>query len=154
MEIRLTIRRDIEGISSILDETGLFPRAFLPDMIEGFFTGTEDAGVWMTASSEGRIFGFCYAVPEKLTNGSWNMLAIAVSTGAQGKGTGSMMVASLEGYLLSRGARLIIVDTSGMDAYLETREFYKKNNYKQVACIPDFWDIGDDKITFMKKLAL
>ncbi len=154
MKIDLTKKEDITGISEILDRTELFPSELLSGMVDPFFSGAEDAGVWLTVKDKSTVLGFCYAIPEKLTNGSWNMVAIAVSPNSQKSGIGSKIVSALEEFLSKNGGRIIIVDTSGTEAYLKTREFYKKNGYMEVACIPDFWDSGDDKITLVKSLKI
>ena len=46
----------------------------------------------------------------------------------------------------------MIVDTSGTEAFAETRAFYRKNGYTEEARIRDYWADGDDKITFRKPL--
>ncbi|GFE52539.1 hypothetical protein So717_42920 [Roseobacter cerasinus] len=50
------------------------------------------------------------------------------------------------------GYRLLIVDTSGTEAFDDTRRFYAKNSYATEAKIRGFWADGDDKIIFAKRL--
>ena len=153
MTIRDTKQQDIPDLKRVLDETGLFPSEMLPDLVSGFLS--EDAGndVWLTCDSDGDVVGFCYAAPEPLTEGTWNMLAIAVLPGVQGKGSGAALVAELESRLHRLGHRVLIADTSGTAEYERTREFYRKNGYSEEARIRDFWGPGDDKVVFWKSLA-
>lgn len=51
--------------------------------------------LWLTSEMKVQAVGFCYAVPEKLTDGTWNMLAIAVLPSQQGEGLGSAIVKEL-----------------------------------------------------------
>ena len=76
----------------------------------------------------GKAVGFCYAVPEELAEGAWNMLAIAVLPTEQGGGCGGSITKHLEAELKERGQRILIADTSGADDFAQTREFYRKND--------------------------
>ena len=91
-------------------------------------------------------------MPEQLADGAWNMLAIGVRTEVQGTGAGGALCAHLEAELRERSARILLADTSGTEAFAATRRFYGKHGYEEEARIRDFWDAGDDKITFRKAL--
>ena len=121
-------------------------------MLSGFLAGDGSESVWMTAEEDGSAIGFCFASPEALTEGTWNMLAIAVLPAKQGRGAGGAIVAALEKHLAEQGNRVLIADTSGKDDFAQTREFYRKNGYAEEARIRDFWATGDDKIVFWKAL--
>jgi ribosomal protein S18 acetylase RimI-like enzyme len=99
-----------------------------------------------------KIYGLAFAAPEKLTNGTWNQLMIAVDPERHSLGVGKSLMRHLEAVLTERGARMVIVDTSSDDAFDGTRIFYRTIGYEEVARIPDFWDAGDDKITFRRLL--
>ncbi len=49
-------------------------------------------------------------------------------------------------------ARTLIVETSSLDKYHQAREFYRKHGYHEVARIPEFYGVGDDKVVFWKAL--
>jgi ribosomal protein S18 acetylase RimI-like enzyme len=153
MKIRATRQEDITGLQLVLDETGLFPRELLPDLAHRYLFDDTNSDVWLTADVNGKAVGFCYATTEKLTDRVWNMLAIAVLPGEQGKGVGSEIIRCLETGLRNDGQRALIADTSGTEEFDQTRTFYRKNGYTEVACIKDFWAAGNDKITFWKSLA-
>ena len=138
----------------VLDETGLFPSEMLPDLLAPLFSGGACSDVWLTCESEGEAIGFCYASPEELAEGTWNMLAIAVHPAAQNNGFGEALVAELEARLRKIGGRILIADTSGTPEYGKTREFYRKNGYSEEARIRDFWGPGDDKVVFWKSLSV
>ena len=65
---------------------------------------------------------------------------------------GAALTAHLEAELKSKGHRILIADTSGTDDFFQTRMFYKKNGYSEESRIRDFWNAGDDKVTFRKAL--
>jgi ribosomal protein S18 acetylase RimI-like enzyme len=152
MNIRPTRHDDLADLQAVLEGTELFPSEMLPEMINSFLSGDESSDQWLTSEVDGKAVGFCYAAPEELTDGAWNMLALAVVPLLQGKGHGGALVAQLEATLKGRGQRLLIAETSGRDAFARTREFYHRNGYIEEARIRDFWAAGDDKIVFWKSL--
>lgn len=153
MQIRPMGVEDIAGLRVVLDATELFPSEMLSDLAHGFLHDPESADLWLTCEKEGKAVGFCYAVPEELADGTWNMLAIAVLPSEQGGGFGAALVSHLETELRRRGQRILIVDTSGAEGFARTRDFYRKNGYSEEARIRDFWAAGDDKVVFWKSLA-
>ena len=153
MIVRPTKEADIAALQAVIDGTGLFPSEMLPDMIGGFLANDEDDGaLWLTCESDGAAVGFCFAKPEQLADGTWNMLAIAVDPAMQGHGCGRAIVGQLEADLAGQGARVLLADTSGLDAFAKTRKFYHECGYSEEARIRDFWAAGDDKVVFWKRL--
>jgi ribosomal protein S18 acetylase RimI-like enzyme len=152
MTIRPTQAEDVPALIIVVDETGLFPSDMLQDMLAGFLSKTQSNEILLTSEMKGQAVGFCYAVPEKLTDGTWNMLAIAVLPTQQGGGLGSAIAKELEHSLRTLGQRILIADTSGTEQFALTREFYRKCGYVEEARIRDFWAAGDDKVTFRKGL--
>ena len=93
-----------------------------------------------------------YYAPEKLTEGTYNLYLIAIHKGHQGMGMGAEIMAYIENNLRECGARILIVETSGLPEFELTRAFYKKCNYNREAVIRDFYKEGEDKVVFWKKL--
>lgn len=91
-------------------------------------------------------------MPEKFTDGTYNLLAIGVSQDSQRKGIASEMMKYIELLLKTKDGRILIVETSTDDAQIGARKFYKQVGYTQEAVIRDFWKDGEDKIVFWKKL--
>ncbi|MEM9277255.1 MAG: GNAT family N-acetyltransferase [Pseudomonadota bacterium] len=152
METRLASSEDMNAIGRIAGKTELFPPEMLPEMASDFLNNSKSNEIWLVCEDNNEVIGFCYTVPEELTDGTWNMLALAVDPASQGSGAGSAIVSELERILSNRKQRLLIVDTSGTDAFSLTREFYSKNEYEEEARIRDYWAANDDKITFRKAL--
>jgi ribosomal protein S18 acetylase RimI-like enzyme len=150
--IRTAEKQDIPGMKEVLDSTELFPSAYLEEMMSGYLTDPATDDIWFCASAGNQVMAFAYCVPEKLTDGTYNLLAIATRKAWQGKGIGKEMMRFVERWLKENKNRLLIVDTSGAPQYTLTREFYLKLGYTKEAVIRDFWKEGEDKITFRKKL--
>lgn len=148
----MVIKEDVSGLKEVLDSSGLFPSEYLDDMISDFFTNPETQAIWFTCITDNKPSAIGYCAPEKLTNGTYNLYAIAVRKELQGKGIGKTMMKFIEELLKKTNKRVLIIDTSSDQHYELTRKFYKDLNYIQEAVIKDFWNEGEDKITFLKKL--
>ena len=152
MKIRPTVPNDVSSLQHVVTKTGLFSAEMLPDMLGRFLADNRGEERWLSREEDGAVIGFCYAAQEKLTEGTWNMLAIAVLPGCQGSGTGKAIVTHLENDLRNDGHRVLIVETSGTDGFAGTRAFYHSIGYTEEARIREFWAPGDDKIVFWKAL--
>jgi ribosomal protein S18 acetylase RimI-like enzyme len=87
-----------------------------------------------------------------MTEGTWNVLLMAVCPTVQGEGYGGLLLRSIEAELRSRNARVALVETSGLDTFARTRKFYRECGYEEEARIRDFYAAGEDKIVFRKAL--
>ena len=151
--IRKTVPSDIEGLKHVLDSIELFPSEMLDDMISDFFENPNSQDIWFTATDDNIPVGIGYCAPEKLTDGTYNLYAIGVKNDLQGKGIGRLMMGYLEELLSKMGSRVLIVETSGADAFELTRKFYEDLGYAKEAVIRDFWEDGDDKVIYWKKIS-
>ncbi len=62
------------------------------------------------------------------------------------------MVQFVEAALHRAGARILIIETSGVGSYAATRAFYGKLGYHEEARIRGFYGPGDDKVILWKEL--
>lgn len=150
--IRPVTHADIDGLKNVLDSCGLFPSEYLDEMISDYFNNSDTHDIWFTSIDSGRPVAIGYCVPEKLTNGTYNLLAIGVSEDFQRKGIANEMMNYIERQLKSKDGRILIVETSSDDAQIGARNLYQKIGYTKEAVIRDFWNEGEDKIVFWKRL--
>jgi ribosomal protein S18 acetylase RimI-like enzyme len=153
MIIRDTRREDLPALIAMIDATELFPGEMLTDMAAPFLDGGEGDGFWLTAVADDSPVGVAYVEPERMTEGTWNFLLIAVHPARQGQGDGRTLLRHVEARLANDGQRLLLVETSGLPAFERTRSFYVSNGYGEEARIRDFYQAGEDKIVFRKVLA-
>jgi ribosomal protein S18 acetylase RimI-like enzyme len=87
-----------------------------------------------------------------MTDGTFNLLAIAVLKERQNAGIGRAIVHALAARLKAKGGRVLLVETSALDTYAATRAFYLADGFVQEAVIRDFYTAGEDKVVFWKRL--
>lgn len=58
----------------------------------------------------------------------------------------------LEQLLASQNQRVLLVETSALPEFDRTRAFYTQCGYTEEARIRDFYQAGEDKVVFWKKL--
>ena len=152
MTVRHTIASDLSGLKEVADSSGLFPSEYLDEMIFDYLNNPESEETWISCLLEDNTVGFGYCVPEKFTEGTYNLLAIAVRRELQGQGIGKAMMRYIEQLVSDRSGRILIVETSSDPQYSLTRDFYDKLGYRLEATVPDFWKEGEDKLIYWKKL--
>jgi ribosomal protein S18 acetylase RimI-like enzyme len=144
---------DLPGASGIIARNDLFPPEMLAPMAAPFLDGSNEDEFWLAAADRRALVGIVYCAAERMTEGTWNALLIAVDPAAQGRGVGRALMHRVEHDLAARGARLLIVETSELPAFEGTRAFYRRLGFEQEARIRDFYRADEDKIVFRRSLA-
>jgi ribosomal protein S18 acetylase RimI-like enzyme len=93
----------------------------------------------------------CYG-PTPMTKGTFDLYWIVVDPKFQGQGIGSKLLDFLEKVLREKGGRIILAETSSIPEYEKTQRFYLEKGFREVARVPDYYDQGNDRITFCKRL--
>lgn len=151
LTIRPAERQDIPAIKSVAENAELFPPEMLEDMISAYLDRSSN-DVWFVALAGDRLVGFGFCEPERMTSGTWNLLAIGVLDDWRGRGVGAAMMRQLEDRLRATGERILIVETLGTPAFERTRSFYRTNGYVEEARIREFYEPGGDKVVYWKHL--
>ena len=106
----------------------------------------------LVAEVSSTVAGYiCYG-PAPLTEGTWDIYWVAVAREKQGQGIGGALMKSAEKEIVKAKGRLSIIETSSTPAYEKTRHFHISQGYEIIACIPDFYVPGDDKLILHKRL--
>lgn len=149
--IRPILPPDLPALKAVIGSNGLFPPDLLDEMTADYFAKNNDTDHWITYLA-GQPVAVAYFAPERMTSGTYNLYLIAVDAQYQGTGIGARLLTYIEQFLLHRGGRILIVETSGLPAFERTRAFYLKCGYTQEARIREFYAPGEDKIVFWKSL--
>ena len=151
LTIRAATKADTGAIARIAEATGLFPANMLDDMIAGYLDRTK-ADIWLTAMIGGEPIGFGFCEPERMTVGTWNLLAIGVLPDWQSQGVGAQLIRHLETTLAEQGHRILLVETVDTPDFARTRAFYLAHGFVEEARIREFYEAGTDKLVFWKHL--
>ncbi|MEM9605729.1 MAG: GNAT family N-acetyltransferase [Pseudomonadota bacterium] len=153
LSVRPLTPSDFPDLTAVLDATGLFPPDLLAPMYSDASADAAEPCVWRVVCLDTRVVGFAFSRHETFTEGTWNLLAIAVHPDAQGRGAGRVLLAEIESAVRTHDARLLIIDTDGGDEHAGARAFYNAQGYRHEATIADYWAPGADKLTFWKSLS-
>ncbi|MBI4267834.1 MAG: GNAT family N-acetyltransferase [Chloroflexi bacterium] len=123
------------------------------ELIDSYLQGGMNSGYHiLIAELASKVTGYvCYG-PTPLTEGTWDVYWIAVAPEKQGHGVGHTLISFAEDKIRKAEGRLVLIETSAKENYAKTRRFYRTQGYMPIACIPDFYAPGDDKLILQKKL--
>jgi ribosomal protein S18 acetylase RimI-like enzyme len=149
-------REDIETVREIIESTGFFYHFEVPVAVElveeGVEEGEESGYHFLFAEVGGRTVGYsCYGHIAG-TDAGYDLFWIAVHNDLRGSGIGKILLEETQRKAKEMGARYIIAETSSLDKYLPTRLFYEKNGYSKDAYIADYYQPGDGKVIYVKRL--
>jgi ribosomal protein S18 acetylase RimI-like enzyme len=108
--------------------------------------------------SEGSAFpdwlvGYAAYGPTVGTDRTYDLYWIAVDPTVHGRGAGTVLLDGVEQAMRARDARLVVVETSSREEYADTRRFYARRGYSEVARMREFYAPGDDRVIFTKRMA-
>ena len=106
MLVRPMTAADLPAIKAIVAAVDLFPPDMLNDMTASALRDADPDEVWHVAERDGAPVGIAYHVPERMTEGTYNLLLIAVHPAAQRSGTGAALMRAVEDRLAGECARL------------------------------------------------
>jgi ribosomal protein S18 acetylase RimI-like enzyme len=100
---------------------------------------------------ERKIFGVLIFRRDPMGDKIYEIKWLAVRRDYFRNGVGKSLVSFAES-LVKDKARLIVIYTSNHYFYNGTHKFFEKLGYKKVSIIPDFWDDGDDRVVYWKRV--
>jgi ribosomal protein S18 acetylase RimI-like enzyme len=127
------------------------------ELVEEALEKGEESGyifaVLETGNANTTVKGYACYGPVPLTQGVYDLYWIVVDPASQGTGLGRHLIQYVEQDVLSRGGRMILIETSSQETYGDTVRFYERSGYYLAARIRNFYKIGDDKLVFQKELS-
>jgi ribosomal protein S18 acetylase RimI-like enzyme len=104
------------------------------------------------AFEDEHLVGYACFGATPATDGTYDLYWLAVDRAVQGRGIGRALVRDVEGKLIARGGRLLVVETSSRPDYAGTRQFYARSGYAEAARVRDFYAPADDRILLTTRL--
>lgn len=107
--------------------------------------------LWLVDDQQG-IHAMAYVEPERMTDGTYNLLLLAVHPQHQRQGRGTALIRYVEQHLAALGAHLLLVETMGTEDFSHVRQLYARLGFTEEARIRDFYGKGYDKVVYWKSL--
>jgi GNAT superfamily N-acetyltransferase len=148
--------KDVKRIREIVVSTNFFyPHEveIAVELIEERLNKGESSGYYFVlAEVDGITAAYsCYG-PIVMTRSSFDLYWIVTHNDYRGKGIGKRLLEETYKEARKMGCTNIIAETSGQDHYAPTRAFYVSSGYILEGKLTDFYDKGDDKYIYVKKL--
>lgn len=98
------------------------------------------------------LLGYVCFGATPMTDTTFDLYWIAVDPRARGRGVAGVLCAALEHHARETGAKNIRVETSSEDEYAAATRFYRRQGFDECGRIPDFYRVGEDLLTFVKRV--
>lgn len=153
--IRVARPEDRHAITEVARAAGLFPPEELTEVnatLDAFLTGETQGDRWLVYDTADGVAAIAFFAPERMTEGTWNLYFLAVHPEHQSQGLGAALVLRVEHDLREAGARVLLIETSGVPGFAAQRSFYARLGYHEEGRIREFYAPGDDKIIYWKHM--
>lgn len=150
------IENDKETILSIIKRTGMFTEEeylVALELIDIYLHKPDQTDyIIFVAEIENQAAGYvCYG-PAPAAEGTYDMYWIAVNPDMHNRKIGKTLLTHIENEIKNKNGRMIIIETSSLEKYHPTRQFYLRNGYVLEASLKDFYRPGDDRQIYVKRL--
>ena len=123
------------------------------DLIDAYLDSPGESGYSVLIAESGQALAgyICYG-PTPLTESTWDVYWMAVAQDKRGQGIGGALLKAAEARIKKADGRLVVIETSSIPSYENTRRFYVGQDYEQIVLIPDFYAPGDGKLMLIKRM--
>ncbi|MFA5816132.1 MAG: GNAT family N-acetyltransferase [Bacteroidales bacterium] len=150
------IPSDPMAVENIVSSSGFFRPDEVPVAVElvteRLEKGAESGYEFVIADVDGLTVAYACFGLIPCTLFSYDLYWIATQEDYRGQGLGKIVLREVEKAVAASGGKTIYVETSYLPKYEPTRAFYLKNNYIEKARFEDFYNDGDDKVVYIKRL--
>jgi GNAT superfamily N-acetyltransferase len=155
--IRPITADDREPIGALIAGTGVFKPHEVDvalELVDIFLTKPEqdDYHPFVLVEDDGTVAAYACFGKNPMTAGTFDLYWLATRADRHGKGYGRAIVAFVEERVRAMGGYLLVIETSSKESYGSTRAFYDKIGCTLAAQLPDYYDRGDDKLIYLRRL--
>jgi ribosomal protein S18 acetylase RimI-like enzyme len=155
MTIRKLQKEDWAAVRQILEHVGTFSSYEIQvanELIDFTLEDPEqkDYEIYVGVGESKEILGYLCLGPTPTCQGTFDLYWIAVKKSEQNVGVGRQLLDYLVNLVKSRGARLLVAETSSQPRYEKARKFYQVNGFQVLARIREYYAVGDDLIIYGK----
>ncbi|GAB4458431.1 MAG: hypothetical protein Fur0028_12520 [Bacteroidales bacterium] len=147
---------DPKVVEEIVRSSGFFREdeiIIAVELVQERLNKGKDSGyefVFLELEGETLAYACFGAIPCSLV--SYDLYWIATHNNFRGYGFGSIILTEVERIVKEQQGMYLYIETSLKGLYTATQKFYEKHRYEQKAVFDNFYDIGDGKIVYAKKL--
>lgn len=156
--IRAIETADRDAVRSLIEGTGVFKTYEVDvamELVDIALTRPEqdDYHPFVLVEDDGTVAAYACFGKNPMTKSTFDLYWLATRADRMGKGYGRKIVAFVEEEVKRRGGKLLVIETSSKESYGATQEFYLKIGCTLAATLPGYYDEGDDKIIYLKRIA-
>jgi len=106
---------------------------------------------FVAETETGQVVGYVCFGHTPCTEGTFDLYWIATDRTWHGQGVGRALLTAVEDTVRSQRGRMLLIETASKNSYAATRRFYDRAGYLEVARVPDFYTVGDDRVIYAKR---
>jgi GNAT superfamily N-acetyltransferase len=148
---------DPASVEEIVVSSGFFRPDEVPVavelVVEGLEKGSDSGYEFVFVEVGGRTVAYACFGLIPCTLYSYDLYWIATHEDFRGKGLGGIVLREVEKAVKAAGGKSVYIETSCLPKYEPTRAFYLKYNYVEKARFEDFYNDGDDKVVYVRRLS-
>lgn len=149
-----TKQSDLNDFREVLLSSGFFYEYEIEaaeDFLKYQLEDGDESGIhYYMAEDNGKMIGFICFGFDSCTLSTHLLYWMGVHNDYRGKGVGGELLKRFEEYVVKKGAKKIVLETAGRDLYKPTRDFYEKYGYREEGIVPDYYSVGDARVTYVK----
>jgi len=144
---------DVSAVKEMAESTGFFYDFEIPvavELVEDALMDQEHSEYkFLFAEVDGKPVSYtCYGHIMG-TEAGYDLFWIVTHNDHRGKGIGKIILEKTHEIIKGLGGKYVIAETSGLDKYAPTRNFYLNFGYKLEAEIRDYYKDGDAKMVYI-----
>jgi GNAT superfamily N-acetyltransferase len=148
--------RVIQSVRDIVVSTGFFydheVEIAVELVTERLNLGQVTGYYFVFAEVDGVTSAYSCFGPITMSKTSFDLYWIATHNDFRGKGIGKKLLEETFIQAKEMGCKIIIAETSGLPHYAPTRAFYDSTKFELEATLKNFYDMGDDKLFYTKRI--
>jgi len=156
-KIRSIEAKDREAVRNLIDGTAVFKPHEVDvamELVDISLTrpDQDDYHPFVLEEDDGTVAAYACFGRNPMTKATFDLYWLATRADRMGKGYGRKIVSFVEEEVKKHGGKLLVIETSSKESYGSTREFYIKIGCTLAAQLPDYYDEGDDKLIYLKRI--
>lgn len=152
IKLRLLSYSDIKELIKIAREVNVFKPyelCLLRENLRTYRSSSSDRCVVYCLNR--KKIAFAYWEPLLMTDGGWYFSWLAVSKKYQKCGIAKKLLSFIENHLHKKRCRFLLGETSSQSAFKPMRKFLKKEGFRRIAVLKNYYSDGDDNILYCKR---